>query len=96
MARKKFSPLITIINLYNNLSVGDKVVFEELIRSQQPLRKNVDKGGGEKVGGKLLKLLQEKTGASKTDCKQALIDGNGELNTAEILIRKRNQATVGE
>lgn len=48
MARKKFSPLVTIINLYNTLSAGDKPVFEEFIRSQQPPRKKGVKGSGKK------------------------------------------------
>ncbi|MCX7886225.1 MAG: translation elongation factor Ts [Verrucomicrobiae bacterium] len=44
----------------------------------------------------LVKTLREKTGAGLMDCKQALIEANGDLEEAEKILRKKGIAVAGK
>ena len=44
------------------------------------------------VNAQLVKQLREKTGAGFMECKSALIEANGDVAQAEVVLRKRGQA----
>lgn len=100
MAKRKLSLLVQMMSNYSQLSEADRLHFADFIRSQQPPRTSGKKATTVKVSARVdglaVKQLRENTGATTAHCKQALIDANGEVNTAEILIRKRNQAVVAD
>ena len=41
------------------------------------------------ISAKLVKELRDRTGAGMMECKKALVEGNGNLAEAEIILRKR-------
>ncbi len=46
------------------------------------------------ISAKLVKQLRERTGAGMMECKSALIETNGDLDAAEIVLRKRGIASA--
>jgi len=44
----------------------------------------------------LVKQLRERTGAGMMDCKSALVEANGDLAQAEVILRKRGQAAAAK
>ncbi len=40
------------------------------------------------INAKLVKELRDRTGAGMMECKRALVEGNGNLAEAEIILRK--------
>lgn len=44
----------------------------------------------------LVQQLREKTGTGMMDCKKALVEAKGDLNAAEMLLRKKGVATAGK
>jgi elongation factor Ts len=44
------------------------------------------------ISAQLVKQLRDRTGAGMMECKKALVDANGDLDEAEILLRKRGIA----
>lgn len=41
------------------------------------------------ISAQLVKLLRERTGAGMMECKKALVEANGDLEAAEVVLRKR-------
>ena len=48
------------------------------------------------IDSKLVKTLRERTSAGMMDCKKALIETKGDLEQAEILLRKKGIASAGK
>jgi elongation factor Ts len=48
------------------------------------------------VTAQMVKQLREKTGAGFMECKSALVEASGDLAQAEIILRKRGQASAQE
>ena len=46
------------------------------------IKKKKKKGSQMSVDAKLVKTLRERTGAGMMDCKKALVEANGDLDTA--------------
>ena len=44
----------------------------------------------------LVKELREKTGAGMMECKKALVEANGNLAEAEVILRKRGAASASK
>ncbi len=44
----------------------------------------------------LVQQLREKTGTGMMDCKKALVEAKGDVNAAEVLLRKKGVATAGK
>ncbi len=44
----------------------------------------------------MVKQLREKTGAGMMECKKALVESNGNLEDAEVVLRKRGIASAGK
>src|ERR1017187_4151923 len=44
----------------------------------------------------LVKQLRDRTGAGMMECKKALTEANGDLNEAEVVLRKRGIASAGK
>ena len=47
-------------------------------------------------GAKLVKELRDRTGAGMMECKKALVEANGNLAEAEIILRKHGIASAGK
>ncbi len=47
------------------------------------------------ISAQLVKQLRERTGAGMMDCKKALVEANGDLAEAEIVLRKKGIASAG-
>ena len=47
------------------------------------------------ISAQLVKELRERTGAGMMDCKKALVEANGDLPAAEIVLRKKGIASAG-
>lgn len=94
MAKRKLSLLIQMMSSYSQLSEADRAHFADYIRSQQPQRKLGKKpvASEAKADSKLVKQLQERTGATVANCKAVLTESGGDLDTAEALLRARNLA----
>jgi elongation factor Ts len=48
------------------------------------------------ITASLVKQLREKTGAGMMECKKALVEANGNLAEAEVILRKRGIASAGK
>jgi len=48
------------------------------------------------ISAQLVKQLREKTGAGMMECKKALVETNGDLGEAEVVLRKRNIISAGK
>jgi elongation factor Ts len=48
------------------------------------------------ITAQLVKQLRERTGAGMMDCKKALIEANGDIGAAEVVLRKRGIASAGK
>src|SRR5690349_663447 len=48
------------------------------------------------ITASLVKQLRERTGAGMMECKTALTEANGDLNEAEVILRKRGIAAAGK
>ncbi|MCY4224444.1 MAG: translation elongation factor Ts, partial [Bacteroidetes bacterium] len=48
------------------------------------------------ISAKDVKQLRDQTGAGMMDCKQALLDSNGDINTAIDLLRKKGQKVAAK
>jgi elongation factor Ts len=48
------------------------------------------------ISAKLVKELRERTGAGMMECKTALVEANGNLAEAEIILRKRGISSAGK
>jgi elongation factor Ts len=48
------------------------------------------------ITAQLVKQLRERTGAGMMDCKKALIEANGDIGAAEVILRKRGIASAGK
>ena len=48
------------------------------------------------IKASMIKVLREKTGAGMVDCKNALLDADGDLEKAIVLLRKKGIATAGK
>ena len=48
------------------------------------------------ITASLVKQLREKTGAGMMECKSALVEANGDLNEAEVVLRKRGLASAAK
>jgi elongation factor Ts len=48
------------------------------------------------ISAQLVKQLREKTGAGMMYCKKALVEANGDLGEAEVILRKRNIISAGK
>src|SRR5438309_1914929 len=48
------------------------------------------------ITAQLVKDLRERTGAGMMECKSALKEANGDLNEAEVVLRKRGIASAGK
>jgi elongation factor Ts len=47
------------------------------------------------ISAQLVKELRERTGAGMMDCKKALVEANGDLPAAEVVLRKKGIASAG-
>jgi elongation factor Ts len=52
--------------------------------------------GKENVSAQLVKQLRDRTGAGFSDCRAALIEAGGDLEQAEIVLRKKGQAAAAK
>jgi len=48
------------------------------------------------ISAKLVKELRDRTGAGMMECKKALVEGNGNLAEAEIILRKRGISSAAK
>ena len=48
------------------------------------------------ISAQLVKQLREKTGAGMMECKSALVEAKGDLNEAEVVLRKRGMASAAK
>jgi elongation factor Ts len=48
------------------------------------------------ISAALVKSLRDRTGAGMMECKKALAEANGDLNEAEVVLRKRGIASAGK
>jgi len=48
------------------------------------------------ISAQLVKQLREKTGAGMMECKKALVEANGSMDEAEVILRKRGQASAAK
>ncbi len=48
------------------------------------------------ISAQLVKQLREKTGAGMMECKKALVEANGDLAEAEVILRKRGITAAGK
>jgi elongation factor Ts len=48
------------------------------------------------ISAQLVKQLREKTGAGMMECKKALVEAKGDLNEAEVILRKRGITAAGK
>ncbi len=48
------------------------------------------------ISAQLVKQLREKTGAGMMECKKALVETNGDIDAAEIVLRKRGITAAGK
>jgi elongation factor Ts len=48
------------------------------------------------ISAALVKQLRERTGAGMMECKKALVEGNGDLDAAEVILRKRGIASASK
>lgn len=48
------------------------------------------------ITAQLVKQLRERTGAGMMDCKKALIEANGDIGAAEVILRKKGIAAAGK
>ena len=48
------------------------------------------------IDAKMVKELRDKTGAPFGDCKNALVEANGDIEQAVIVLRKKGVATAGK
>ena len=48
------------------------------------------------ISAQLVKQLRERTGAGMMECKKALVEANGELAEAEVVLRKHGIASAGK
>jgi elongation factor Ts len=48
------------------------------------------------ITAQLVKLLRERTGAGMMECKSALVEANGDIGAAEVILRKRGIASAGK
>src|SRR2546425_7612103 len=48
------------------------------------------------ITAQLVKQLRERTGAGMMECKSALTESKGDLNDAEVVLRKRGIASAGK
>lgn len=48
------------------------------------------------ITAQLVKELRERTGAGMMECKSALVEAKGDLNEAEVVLRKRGIASAGK
>ncbi|MFB3827969.1 MAG: translation elongation factor Ts [Bryobacteraceae bacterium] len=48
------------------------------------------------ISAQLVKQLRERTGAGMMECKSALTEAKGDLNEAEVVLRKRGIASAGK
>src|ERR1700709_9169 len=48
------------------------------------------------ISAGLVKQLREKTGAGMMECKKALVEANGNLEEAEVVLRKRGITAAGK
>ncbi|HUO31576.1 MAG TPA: translation elongation factor Ts [Bryobacteraceae bacterium] len=48
------------------------------------------------ITAQLVKQLRERTGAGMMDCKSALVEGNGDIGAAEVVLRKRGIASANK
>jgi elongation factor Ts len=48
------------------------------------------------ITAQLVKQLRERTGAGMMECKSALIEANGDIGAAEVILRKRGIASAGK
>lgn len=48
------------------------------------------------ITASLVKQLREKTGAGMMECKSALVEANGDLDEAEVVLRKRGMASAAK
>ena len=46
------------------------------------------------IPAKLVKELRERTGAGMMDCKKALVESGGDMEEAEVILRKRGVAAA--
>jgi elongation factor Ts len=47
------------------------------------------------ISAQLVKQLRERTGAGMMDCKKALVEADGDLDKAEVILRKKGIASAG-
>src|SRR3954451_24841623 len=47
------------------------------------------------ISAQLVRQLRERTGAGMMECKSALVESNGNLDNAEVVLRKRGIAKAG-
>ena len=48
------------------------------------------------ISAQLVKQLREKTGAGMMECKAALVEANGDIAAAEVILRKKGIASAGK
>jgi elongation factor Ts len=48
------------------------------------------------ITAQLVKQLRERTGAGMMECKSALVEANGDIGEAEVILRKRGIASAGK
>ena len=48
------------------------------------------------INAQLVKQLRERTGAGMMECKSALVESNGDIDKAEVVLRKRGIASAGK
>jgi elongation factor Ts len=48
------------------------------------------------ITAQMVKQLREKTGAGMMECKSALVEANGEMAAAEVVLRKRGMASAAK
>jgi elongation factor Ts len=48
------------------------------------------------ITAQLVKQLRERTGAGMMECKTALVEANGDIGAAEVILRKRGIASAGK
>src|SRR5215468_3170642 len=48
------------------------------------------------ITAQLVKDLRERTGAGMMECKSALVEANGDIGEAEVVLRKRGIASAGK
>src|ERR1700744_2030131 len=48
------------------------------------------------ISAQLVKQLREKTGAGMMECKKALVEANGDIAEAEVVLRKRGITAAGK